>query len=399
MELLQASHALEQIGLNGPVPPGTIQLCQFLGVSVPSGTEASPGFLLALHSALSERILRSLDDRYEHAALESQRDAIGLHPRAEQPSAAIIGLHGAGDSGRRFAAVFHRIAETVPIRLVCPSSDAVSWMDSDVDTVLRIAAELASDGLPVFVVGLSDGAGFAWSLRSKLESTIRGIVAFAAAPWKRASPPSRLPILFLHGTEDRLFAPRQLREYVEGLRDEHVEIKLLDGIGHAFPYELLDAHAWPWMLERTGNSETPLQQPSAERLRILARRWMELWQRGDIGAVDALHAPNFIDRAPAGRPGDREGFKSGVTELYAAFPDFHAVTEDLIVDVQGARVAVRWTATGTHQGVFLGCSPTGKRVTFRGIEILHVTDGLVVERWGEWDGLDLQGQLTENRTR
>jgi steroid delta-isomerase-like uncharacterized protein len=126
----------------------------------------------------------------------------------------------------------------------------------------------------------------------------------------------------------------------------------------------------------------------------IARRWMiEVWQRGNVAAVDDLHAPDFVDSSPAGRAADREGYKAGVAELYAAFPDFCAAVDDLIVDAAAGRVAIRWTASGTHQGAFLGAPPTGRRITFRGIDILRIEGGQIVERWGEWDGIDLLHQL------
>jgi len=56
-------------------------------------------------------------------------------------------------------------------------------------------------------------------------------------------------------------------------------------------------------------------------------------------------------------------------------------------------IAVRWTATGTHTGPYLGAAPTGRSIAFKGIEIVRVRDGLITERWGEWDGLDLIVQL------
>ncbi|MBN2206275.1 MAG: ester cyclase, partial [Candidatus Aminicenantes bacterium] len=34
-----------------------------------------------------------------------------------------------------------------------------------------------------------------------------------------------------------------------------------------------------------------------------------------------------------------------------------------------------------------------RRIAFRGIEILRIEEGKVVDRWGEWDGLDLLVQL------
>ena len=41
----------------------------------------------------------------------------------------------------------------------------------------------------------------------------------------------------------------------------------------------------------------------------------------------------------------------------------------------------------------MGVLPTGERVTFEGIEILLIEDGLIVERWGEWDGISVLKQL------
>jgi steroid delta-isomerase-like uncharacterized protein len=135
---------------------------------------------------------------------------------------------------------------------------------------------------------------------------------------------------------------------------------------------------------------------TSEQLAAIARHWMaEVWQRGNVAAVDELHAPDFVDSSPVGRPASREGYKAGVAELYAAFPDFHAVVDDLIVDAAVGKVAIRWSATATHRGVFMGVLPTGKPIAFRGIDILRVDDLTlrIVERWGEWDGADLQGQL------
>lgn len=134
---------------------------------------------------------------------------------------------------------------------------------------------------------------------------------------------------------------------------------------------------------------------TAERLREIARRWIiEGWQRGDTTALLALHAPDFVDYgAPSGRAATRTGFAGGVADLYRAFPDFSATIDDLVVDVTAARIAVRWSASGTHQSAYMGYRPSGRRITFRGIEIIHVTDGLIDARWGEWDGLDLVSQF------
>jgi steroid delta-isomerase-like uncharacterized protein len=129
-------------------------------------------------------------------------------------------------------------------------------------------------------------------------------------------------------------------------------------------------------------------------LELIARRWIEEgWRHGNSAVVDELHAPDFVDRDSAGRSADNEGFKLGIERLYAAFPDLVAEVHDLAVDSDTHSVAVRWSAEGTHRGPYLGAEPTGERVRFKGIEIIRIRDGLIAERWGEWDGIDLLEQL------
>lgn len=123
----------------------------------------------------------------------------------------------------------------------------------------------------------------------------------------------------------------------------------------------------------------------------VARRWAALWNGADRVSFDALHAPGFVDRAAAGRAADRDGLWAGIAELRAAFPDFALTEVEVLID--GDRAAVRWTAVGTHAGAFLGVAPTARAIAFRGLELLRVVDGRVVERWGEWDEAGLRAQL------
>jgi len=67
------------------------------------------------------------------------------------------------------------------------------------------------------------------------------------------------------------------------------------------------------------------------------------------------------------------------------------------VDPLSGKVSIRWTAMGTHQGEFLGVPPTGRQIRFAGIEIIEFKDRRVIARWGEWDGLDIQNQLSPVR--
>lgn len=134
--------------------------------------------------------------------------------------------------------------------------------------------------------------------------------------------------------------------------------------------------------------------PSEVRMKEIARQWIEDgWQKGDVSVVDKLHSPDFVDHDSAGRPSDNEGFKQGIANLYAAFPDLKARVLDLVVDSGSGTVAVRWSAAGTHQREYLGAQPSGRPIAFKGIEIIRIENDRIVERWGEWDGIDLLEQL------
>ncbi len=135
---------------------------------------------------------------------------------------------------------------------------------------------------------------------------------------------------------------------------------------------------------------------SPENLRDIAHRWMMFgWRDCDFERFESLHSPDFIDRDSSGRSADITGFMSGIRALYSAFPDFRAEVRDLVIDTMRGSIAIRWIATGTHHYPYLGIAPSGKAIRFKGIEILLIKDELIVERWGEWDGLDLLEQLRE----
>jgi steroid delta-isomerase-like uncharacterized protein len=134
-----------------------------------------------------------------------------------------------------------------------------------------------------------------------------------------------------------------------------------------------------------------------QNLKRIVARWMQVgWQKPEREAFLSLHAETFIDHSASGRASDLGAFWRGVQELYEAFPDFHATIDDLVIDAKRGMAVVRWSAAATNQGAFLGQPPTGRPVSFTGIEILRIEDERIQERWGEWNG----GEVIESvRTR
>jgi steroid delta-isomerase-like uncharacterized protein len=134
---------------------------------------------------------------------------------------------------------------------------------------------------------------------------------------------------------------------------------------------------------------------SAKEIKALERRLYEECNKGKAAAmavIDELYATDLVYHSSTGR--DIRGvkdYKQHVSDMYSAFPDFHFTIDDMVVE--GDKVAVRFTATGTHKGEFRGIPPTNKKVTMWEIQIDRVAGGKFVEGWSRYDTLGLMQQL------
>jgi steroid delta-isomerase-like uncharacterized protein len=131
---------------------------------------------------------------------------------------------------------------------------------------------------------------------------------------------------------------------------------------------------------------------SAEESKAIARRGYEAINQNTLDALDEIVASDMTDHDPApGQGPGLEGVKQWFSEMHTAFPDFQMNVEDMIAE--GEKVVNRVSMSGTHEGEFMGIEPTGNRVTITGIDILRITDGKIVERWGNFDNLGMMQQL------
>jgi predicted ester cyclase len=132
---------------------------------------------------------------------------------------------------------------------------------------------------------------------------------------------------------------------------------------------------------------------SGEENKALVRRLLETVRDGWSPAViEEFFAPRYRRHlTPTTAPLTREGQRERANRLGAAFPDATVTLEDILAE--GDRVAYRLTIRGTHQGVFQGIAPTGKRVTVSFTAIVRIGGGQLVEEWGGLDLFDLRQQL------
>ena len=128
---------------------------------------------------------------------------------------------------------------------------------------------------------------------------------------------------------------------------------------------------------------------------IVRRYLSEAWSEGNLDALDALVAPDFVRYSSSTPGGVRgvDGLKEYITRNRAAFGDFRVTVDELFTGGDGDKVAVRWTGQGTHTAPFMGAAPTGTRVQFIGINIVHLRDGKLVEEWSSANLLQVLQQL------
>jgi predicted ester cyclase len=101
----------------------------------------------------------------------------------------------------------------------------------------------------------------------------------------------------------------------------------------------------------------------------------QVWNGRDLAALDEVHPRRFVNEGEESTP---DNARDWFHELWASFPDAHFAIDEMIE--AGDRVVVRWTASGTHEGVLWGSiQPTGRRATWRGIHVLRITDGRIVD--------------------
>jgi predicted ester cyclase len=139
----------------------------------------------------------------------------------------------------------------------------------------------------------------------------------------------------------------------------------------------------------------------ATNKQLVARLLTDVLDTGDLAPIDALVHPDYLNHEAApGTPGGRDGFRHTVAFLRGGFSDLRFVVDDMIAE--GDRVVVRCRFEGTHDGTFLGLTPTGRRVSIQHVHIFRIEAGMVAEHWACRDdvsGLRQLGAVPEGAER
>ncbi|MCC7354899.1 MAG: ester cyclase [Anaerolineae bacterium] len=122
-----------------------------------------------------------------------------------------------------------------------------------------------------------------------------------------------------------------------------------------------------------------------DRIARLVAELTDAWNVNDVELVTSFYAWDYegTDVGEAALQRGPEGIRQTLARYGRAFPDLRFIVGETIV--QGNRVALIWTARGTHQGIFMNIPPTGRTIEVRGVSLLTIEDGKVTHGLYIWD--------------
>jgi steroid delta-isomerase-like uncharacterized protein len=126
---------------------------------------------------------------------------------------------------------------------------------------------------------------------------------------------------------------------------------------------------------------------------LIRRLYHEVWNLRRLDLIDQVIAESHALNDPTitGGAVGPAAYKRQVERFLVGFPDLQVTVEDTISEKEKAVVA--WNMTATHQGEFLGVSPSNKKVSFNGITINEIANGKILESHIIWDTWGLLHQL------
>jgi steroid delta-isomerase-like uncharacterized protein len=138
---------------------------------------------------------------------------------------------------------------------------------------------------------------------------------------------------------------------------------------------------------------------SAEDNKALVRRYLEeVWGKGNTAAIDDILAPNYQLRVLQGISRHEGQVTYAIDRVKQSVAMYHQAFSDLEINPQTIvaeddRVVVEWTAHATHTGAFRSIPPTGKQLSYAGINIYRIAGGKIAEEVYLGDRLGLWQQL------
>jgi len=121
----------------------------------------------------------------------------------------------------------------------------------------------------------------------------------------------------------------------------------------------------------------------------VARSYFEALAAKDLNRAADHRSPEVVaDIVPVGILRGPDEYRALFEEMFAAFPDYEMVIEDVVGGDSNA--AVRWRSSGAFTGApFQGIEPTGRRIETRAVDWIELDgEGRIVRVTAYFDGME-----------
>jgi steroid delta-isomerase-like uncharacterized protein len=142
---------------------------------------------------------------------------------------------------------------------------------------------------------------------------------------------------------------------------------------------------------------TPVsEKDSAEALERTIERYNQAWNDHDLDAIVAMHAPDMVfENHTAGESAEGDAVRDHIAAIFESWPDI--AFEGRRTYVRDGLVVQEWTATATHSNTMrrgdLVAAPTGKRIEWKGLDVIPFEDGLIKRKTVYSDSVSILRQL------
>jgi len=134
-----------------------------------------------------------------------------------------------------------------------------------------------------------------------------------------------------------------------------------------------------------------------QELQDFIDRYNAAWNDNDVDAIVSMHTEDsvFENHVTGDVNMGREQIGRAISSIFAVFPDLAFETRRAYI--RDDLVVQEWTARGTHEGPMtrsgITVEPTGKKVDYKGMDVIPIQDGLVARKDVYSDSITLLRQL------
>lgn len=117
----------------------------------------------------------------------------------------------------------------------------------------------------------------------------------------------------------------------------------------------------------------------------------KVWNKADMEIFEQITSEDFTYHLGGQPPRNKIEMRHFVDEVHQAFPDWEVEIQEIITE--NDVVTVRWAGEVTHQGVFHGIAPTGRKIAVSGINLYKIENDRIAREWEQMDSLGMIKQM------